>query len=472
MYLVGAGPGAPDLISLRGLRALRAADLIIIDSLLPRAFLNDLAIPTAGKTVVWLQPGETLERHDEINRRMVEAAQAGQVVARLKGGDPFVFGRAKSEVDFLTAHGVAWEVIPGATVATVGPAAAGLQLTSRDAGRSFAVVTGRLAGGALNDDCPRADSLVVFMGVGKLREISANLIGGGWDPKTRAVVIERSTLPWERRAGGELREIADVAARLNIAPPAILLIGAVVDRASAFAGLPQILFAGTENPAPYRQLGDILHWPALELVPLTDNSERIAGVLSQLATRHFQNVVFCGPAAARLFFQAVAEQGRDARVLAGIDVLAVGNGTAEQLAEHGIRADAVSRDEQEIVHVLPSRLRPRSRLLLIGEQEETENVQAALASLDKEIAITSVPLVKMRINPDLGRPLPQFDVVLFTDPREVRAYHDAYGADAFRHGVWCAGHSDTHSHSSQDELRRLGYDGEIIQVGVEVKSEV
>lgn len=231
VYIVGAGPGAADLITVRGLRAIRSADVVVFDRILGRDFAEQLGIDPHRSEVEWLGAGRMAPRRQaDINRRILEAAAAGKVVARVKNGDPFVFGRGAEEIDFLAEHGITFEVIPGISSVSGALTAAGYALTSREHGRSFAVTSAQLAGGRFNEHYPKADSLVVLMVVGVLDRVAARLVTDGWPPETPAVIIERGTQDGEREIVGCLRDIARLAKHHNIESPAVLALGVVAAR--------------------------------------------------------------------------------------------------------------------------------------------------------------------------------------------------------------------------------------------------
>jgi uroporphyrin-III C-methyltransferase / precorrin-2 dehydrogenase / sirohydrochlorin ferrochelatase len=231
VYIIGAGPGAADLITVRGLRAIQSADLVIFDRILGKDFAEQLGLDPARSEIEWLGAGRMApQRQAEINRRILEASVAGKVVARVKNGDPFVFGRGGEEIDFLATHGVEFEIIPGISSAVGTLTAAGYAVTSRESGRSFAVTSAQLAGGVFNEHYPKADSLVVLMVVGVLDRVSRRLASDGWSPETPAVIIERGTQAGEREVTGRLGDIARLAAQHNVESPAILALGVVAAR--------------------------------------------------------------------------------------------------------------------------------------------------------------------------------------------------------------------------------------------------
>ena len=229
VYLVGAGPGDPDLITVRGLACLRRADVLVHDRLVAPELLDE-APSSALRIDVGKEAGHHRCRQDEINALLVRHAQAGRVVVRLKGGDPFVFGRGAEEALACAAAGVAWEVVPGVTSATSVPARAGIPVTHRGTAASFAVVTGHCLGEDRVDweALARVDTLLVLMGLARLAIVADLLLAHGRSADTPAAVISRGTLPDERVVVTTLGELAGVVAREGLATPALVVVGEVV----------------------------------------------------------------------------------------------------------------------------------------------------------------------------------------------------------------------------------------------------
>jgi uroporphyrin-III C-methyltransferase len=229
VYLVGAGPGDPELITVRGLRCLQRADVVVYDRLVDARLLGE-APRRARRVYAGKGPGRQALRQEEINALLVRQARAGRVVVRLKSGDPYVFGRGGEEALACAAAGVAWEVVPGLTCAAAVPAIAGIPLTHREVAGSFAVVTGHCAGDDHRDwgALARLDTLIVLMGAARLGEIAALLLRHGKPPDTPAAVIENGTLPCQRVLTGPLAAIAGLAARAGLRSPATAVVGEVV----------------------------------------------------------------------------------------------------------------------------------------------------------------------------------------------------------------------------------------------------
>jgi uroporphyrin-III C-methyltransferase/precorrin-2 dehydrogenase/sirohydrochlorin ferrochelatase len=233
--LVGGGPGAPDLVTVHGLRLLAEADVVVVDRLAPRELLDRLP---AGVEVI--DSGKSPHRHnmtqDEINAVLIERARAGKRVVRLKGGDPFVFGRGGEEWLACAAAGVPVSVVPGVSSALAAPALAGIPLTHRHLAADFTVLSGHLDPGRSPDDAidwpglaTGSGTLVLLMAMDRLARIAATLIQHGRDPHTPAAVVHRASLPDQRVVRGRLRTIAEQASAASIGAPAVVVIGPVVD---------------------------------------------------------------------------------------------------------------------------------------------------------------------------------------------------------------------------------------------------
>lgn len=449
VYLIGAGPGSADLITLRGLHALRKADLIIGDSLLSPDLLDAWGIDASNKTLLWRDRSQSRHEQPDLNMQMLTAAQAGQCVARIKTGDPLVFGRGLEEAHFLREHNVCCEIIPGLCSALAGPTSAEWSLTQRGTGRSFAVTTGRLEEAELNADLPRADSLVLMMAVGTLNIHVANLRRTGWPAETPVAIIERAEQPWQRRIHGTLATIVTEVTAASLESPAIIVVGAAADIASQ---RPRILFTGLD-PSNFRVLGDLLHWPALEIVRDDAGWATGPGVLDDLGQKRYDHAIFTSRVGVTSFFQLLTAQGLDARRLAGLTVIAAGAGTAMRLQEHGIRADIAPEDAGSrgiLASIDPS---ARAVLLIQGSHAPRGLVESLT---QRGCDVSSLPLHTVQPHPELGRPLPPHEIVYFVSPSGVRSYVETYGHDVFSKTVWCMGDI------TQAEVNRLGGKAEVV----------
>ncbi|MFN2589355.1 MAG: uroporphyrinogen-III C-methyltransferase [Actinomycetota bacterium] len=242
VYLVGAGPGDPGLLTRRGAELLERADVVVYDRLVSGRVL-DLALPWAELIYAGKAPGEAALDQRAINAVLVEKARTGKAVVRLKGGDPFVFGRGGEEALACHEADVPFEVVPGVTSAVAAPAFAGIPVTHRGVASSFAVVTARGSGGGATDlgrVARGVDTLVVLMATGVLDEVCARLIAEGRNPDEPAAVVESATGERQRVVTGRLDDLAGRAAAERIRPPATLVVGQVVALAEQLSWFDRI----------------------------------------------------------------------------------------------------------------------------------------------------------------------------------------------------------------------------------------
>ena len=240
VYIVGAGPGDPKLITVRGLELLRSADVVVHDRLVSPKLLDE-ASPDARRVFVGKACGVHALPQSEINALLVAEARSGHRVVRLKGGDPFVFGRGGEEALALAEAGVPFEVVPGVSSAVAVPAAAGIPLTHRGVASSFAVITGhRQVGEDARIEWERlargVDTLVIVMGLANLPAIARELIAHGRDPDTPAALIERGTTEAQRTVTATLATLADAAAAARLEAPVLAVVGHVVSLRDSLAG--------------------------------------------------------------------------------------------------------------------------------------------------------------------------------------------------------------------------------------------
>jgi len=390
VYLVGAGPGDPGLVTVRALELVASADLILYDRLIPDGLLRG-AKPDAELVYVGKRPGEPTIEQPEIERRMVEAAEAGRSVVRLKGGDPFVFGRGGEEGEALAAAGVPFEVVPGVTAGVAAPAYAGIPVTHREEASAVAFVTGHedpeKPESALDWDALAAfpGTLVLYMGIKRLAENAAALIAAGRDPKQPAAAIERGTMAGQRTVTATLGDLADAVERERIGAPAVIVVGPVVARRQALAWLERRPLFGRRVvvtraraqasglASSLRGLGaEVVELPAIRIEPRIDSDE-VRKAVNDLYS--YALVCLTSPNGVRLLFDAMAEAGLDARALANATVAAIGPGTEAELAAHGIRADVVP--EQYVAEALAEALADvpvKGRPVLVARAAEARDV--------------------------------------------------------------------------------------------------
>ncbi|CAM3996042.1 uroporphyrinogen-III C-methyltransferase [Lederbergia lenta] len=232
VYIVGAGPGDVDLITVKGVKCIQKADIILYDRLINKELL-EYAKPGAELIYSGKLPGFHAKKQETINHLLVKHAQKGKIVTRLKGGDPFVFGRGGEEAQVLAEHGISFEIVPGITSGIAAPAYAGIPVTHRDYSSSFAVVTGHMKAG--KDDTIRwknlaqgVDTLAIYMGVGNLPYICEQLINGGRAGNTPVALVHWGTTERQQTVTGTLTTIVEIAKKSEIKNPSMIIVGEVV----------------------------------------------------------------------------------------------------------------------------------------------------------------------------------------------------------------------------------------------------
>lgn len=358
VWLVGAGPGDPGLLTLAGAACLSRAEVVVYDRLVhPR--LLDLAPAGAERIYVGKQAGGHTLTQDEINALLVARAREGKRVVRLKGGDPYVFGRGGEEAMALAAAGVPFDVVPGVTSAVAAPAYAGIPVTHRGLASSVAVVTGHedAAKEESSIDWARLatgmDTLVLLMGLANLPDIAEQLVRHGRPPETPAAVIEWGTLPRQRTVSGTLEDIARRAAEAGLQPPAVTVVGEVArlretlrwfDNRPLFGKRVLVTRTRRQASALSQALAEAgaepIELPAIEIEPRADPAS-VQAARDALRAGAYAWAVFTSANGVELFFGHLRERGLDARAFGSALVVAIGPGTAEALASEGITADVV-----------------------------------------------------------------------------------------------------------------------------------
>ncbi|RLT35256.1 MAG: uroporphyrinogen-III C-methyltransferase [Chloroflexi bacterium] len=358
VWLVGGGPGDPGYITVAGLAALRRADVVLYDRLSPPELLDECP-PEAVRIDVGKAVGRQAMTQDQINAALVEHGRAGKRVVRLKGGDPFVFGRGGEEAEALIEAGIAVTEIPGITSAIGGLAAAGIPITHRGIAASFAVVTGHEAPTRSEQAtdwqhlATAVDTLVVLMGVGNLDAIAAALIEGGRARSTPCALVHAATTPQQRVVAATLEHIAQAARDEGVEAPALFVVGEVVRLRSRLAAAGRGTLAGkrvliTRTRQQASSLAEALRsesalpvlLPAIEILRRADPSAVDAAVQA-LRSGAYGWVVFTSENAVEVTFELLRDRDADARLFAGARLCAIGPATADALLARGLRADLV-----------------------------------------------------------------------------------------------------------------------------------
>ena len=437
VYLVGAGPGDPGLLTMRGAEVLSRADVVVHDRL-AEASLLDLAPRGAERIDVGKAPGGPV-RQDDITALLVERGRRGQEVVRLKGGDPFVFGRGGEEALALAAEGIAFEIVPGVTSAVAVPAYAGVPVTHRGLSASFTVVTGHSRPAVEADVNWEAlaqvgGTVVVLMGVAHRGLIAARLQAGGLPAGTPVVAVRWGTRPEQRTVRTTLAGLPAA----DIEPPATIVIGPVAGLDLAwYARRPllgrRVVVTRAEGQASQlsarlRDLGARpVEIPSIAVAPPADGGAALAAAGRRLAAGAYRWVAFTSVNAVERFFAAV----RDARVFGSASVAAIGPGTAEALARHGVRADLVPERSvaEGLLAEFPPAAAPGQAVLLpraeVAREVLPSGLRAAGWTVDIVDAYRTVPAAP---GPALLDAAAGADAICFTSASTVTGYLGVAGA--------------------------------------------
>ena len=437
VYLVGAGPGDPGLLTARALALIAAADVILYDRLIPDQAL-DGAGPDAELLFVGKQGGGPSVPQDETLALMLERAQAGKQVVRLKGGDPFVFGRGGEEALALAERGIPFEVVPGITAGVAACAYAGIPVTHRGLSTAVALITGATEQ-QTEPDWPALarfpGTLVFYMGISSLPQIAAGLIGAGRPAQQPAAVIERGTLPQQRVVQATLADIAQRVEQEQIKAPAITVVGEVAELAKQLSWRERAPLAGktvavtrarTQASALAQRLwalgAEVIQAPAIRISPL-------AG--PPLDPAPYDLICLTSPNGVDMLFERLAEGGRDARALASVRIAAIGPGTAAKLAGHGIQADVVpERYVAESLAEALGELQVR-RALIARAAQGRDVLPDALRAQGAQVDVLALyETVAEPLSEQALASARQADYITFTSSSTVRFFLQAAGADA------------------------------------------
>ena len=446
--LVGAGPGDPGLITAKGLALLQAAEVVVHDRLIAEQLLGhvrpDALVINAGK-----RRGNHLMSQDEISALLVEHGSAGKRVVRLKGGDPFVFGRGGEEALALAEASVPFEVVPGVTSAIAAAAYAGIPVTQRKVAANFAVVTGsedpsRPESGVDWGAMAKVDTLVVLMGVETLPSVVGALTAAGRPPDTPVCVVEWGSTPQQRSVSAELATVVERVKDAGLRPPAVTIVGQVAamrEQLRWFDTSPlfgkRVLVTRTRQQASalstlLAERGAVpVELPVIAVEPL-DSAATLDRALADI--NGYKWLVFTSANGVGLFFERMAARGLDARALGGVRLAVIGPGTARALQEHGIRADYMP--ESYVAEALAAGLAPMltagDRALLPraegGRSVLIEELQKAGASVDEVLLYRAAPGedVAERAKEVFAEGV---DAATFASSSTVRGLVDALGGD-------------------------------------------
>lgn len=461
VYLVGAGPSDPGLFTRKGEQVLKSAEVVVYDALVGQAILN--MIPESARKInVGKRASHHIMQQEDISRLLAEEAKKGFRVVRLKGGDPFLFGRGGEELEELVKNGVEFEVVPGVTSALSVPAYNGIPVTHRDFCSSLHIITGHKRQGEeynINFEAlvQTGGTLVFLMGVTALGDICRGLLRGGMDPATPAAVLQKGTTAEQKKIVATVSTLEEEVKRQGIETPAIIVVGAVCSLADQFAWYEKLPLFGkkilvtrpkeliSEMSAKLRAQGaEVLELPAIRIEP-RDCAGEVEKALERLHS--YDWLVFTSPSGVRIFFEDLRELKCDIRSLAGVKIAVLGAGTERELHQHGLYADLKPEEAyaQSLGAALAKTCQPGEQVLIFraaaGSQELVDELNQAQGIEIHDIpaydtVYEAPPLIDVRAEISQGR----IDYAVFTSASTVKGFAQVTeGADYSRVAAVCIG---------------------------------
>lgn len=452
VYLTGGGCGDPGLLTVKAAQKLSRCDVLVYDALVSPELLENTR-EDCERIYVGKRAANHALPQDEINALLVRLGRAGKTVVRLKGGDPYVFGRGGEEGEALHDAGIPFEVIPGITSVIGGLAYAGIPITHRDCVSSFQVVTGHRKADASDLDWPvlaRSKGTIVFlMGMKNLERIASELMAGGMDPNRPAAVVYRASTPRQRVVTGTLQTIYKVATAAKMTAPSLIVVGDVVakrEKLRFFDNKP--LFGKTflvtrsrtqasSTAAKIRELGgEAVLYPTIAIRPVAKMMDRLAVILPRLSD--FTHIIFTSTNGVDLFYEALQKAGKDSRVFAGCHITAIGPATAGRLKDHGIVPDLVPAHYigEELTEQLGPQLKATDRILLPRSANARPAVAQKLAQICTVEELPFYETVREDNSGVDGAALlaeNKVDVITFTSSTTARFFAEKVGPEGLAH---------------------------------------
>ena len=442
VWLVGAGPGDIGLFTLKGEAVLQQADVVVYDSLVGEGVLA--RIPEHARLI---NVGKRASHHtmvqEDINKVLLEEAQKGNKVVRLKGGDPFLFGRGGEELELLSENGISYEIVPGVTSPISVPAYNGIPVTHRDFCSSLHIITGHKRAGQTYDIDFRAltqtkGTLVFLMGIAALEDICKGLLNGGMDPDMPAAVLQKGTTAGQKRVVATVSTLNAEVDRQGIETPAIIVVGKVCSLADRFAWYEKLPLAGWKvlvtRPRQHisktadllRKKGaEVLELPSICTVPVEDNS-RLYEAFEKLDA--YQWIIFTSPAGVEIFFDEMDRKEMDVRSLGQAKIAVIGEGTKKKLKEHHLLADFMPSvyDGETLGTELAKELQGDEKILIpraeAGNKKLTELLEQTGAKVDDIATYTTCYEKSRLIDEKKEFETGSVDCVVFTSASTVRGF--------------------------------------------------
>jgi len=455
VFLVGAGPGDPMLITLKGLECMQNSDVIIYDRLINKSILSyakkDAELIYCGK-----RPKAHSMKQDEINRLMIRKSREGKTVTRLKGGDPFIFGRGGEEAMALAKEKIPFEIVPGVSSAIAVPTYAGVPLTHRGYASSVAFITGhRKQGSATNiitkEIANFPGTLVILMVMENIHSLFEELIKQGKKPNTPVAVIESGTTSQQKTLIGTLEEIEEKIKQNGFTSPAVIVVGDVVNLRESLKWYERkplfgkkILVTSPEVQASrmadyLSALGaEVIKFPAIKITPV-DNYDKIDKAIKRIERYHW--IIFTSQNGVDFFMERFAKSGRDIRDLKGIRFATIGKRTSEKLREYKINTDFVPREytSEALVKGL-KRYKVRGKNFLITKSKKVRDI---ISNELKKIGakVYEMPLYKIeekkenikKVEPLLKHN--EIDGIIFTSPSGVKSFFNRLKSKKLRNCI-------------------------------------
>jgi len=427
VYIIGAGPSRPDLISLRGYNILKQADVIIYDQLADKKVLE-----AAKKGAELVPAGEHEKKQERICRLMVIRAMKGKKVVRLKNGDPSVFGRLAEELKALKDNGIGYEIVPGITAASAAAAYCGVPLTERNLSSSVAIVTGHESRGKKKSfvdwgAVSKLGTIVLYMAFENLGTIADKLILNGRSKRTPVVVVYHATAFDQRTVRGNLGDIAKKAKAAGLKAPATVIIGDVAGHGEKHdwrKSGKKVLFTGLSNERFFLE-GDHFHLPMIKIEPLGSYQE-FDSFMGRL--EKFDWIIFSSRYGVEYFFERLLGTGLDSRAFKEIKVASVGLSTSGKLKSFGINADLVPKNEcaAGLLEEFGKFDMKGQKVFLVRSHLSDKGLEDGLKKLGARVS-SSVAYRNVMPDdlPDLD--IEKFDEILFTSPSTARNFRKRYG---------------------------------------------
>jgi len=429
IYIVGAGPGSPDLITLKGLRLLKEADVIIYDSLIGKWILN---FAKSSAELICTDKFSFTQKVERIVYLILKKLKEGKKVVRLKNGDPFIFGRITEEMEELSKYGIKFEVVPGITSATAGACFAGLPLTSRNISSSVVFVPGhedpfKESGFVQWEKIAGTDTIVLYMATKNISSIAKILIKNGKSPSTPVAVISNVSMPNQKMIVGILSDIGEKIKEEKITSPSIIIIGEAVrleERFNWFRRQKKVLYTGLLSPELFGE-EIIFHIPMVEVKP-TKEIEKFKRFVRNIPD--FELLIFTSRWAVDFFFEKLLKIGHDSRIFNPVKIACSTKSASDELKDKGILADFVpsSGSSQELLNFLHHLGIAGKKVGVVSSLSGDRGLYDAIKKLcGIPYKYTAYKLVTPKYLPPLN--LQIFDEIIFSSPSAVRNFLKRYG---------------------------------------------